>query len=498
MWNPKDSPEAPKLNNSGIREQPSGALMSVSSRSIASVTPAQRRLNSEVPFSFSMLLYTESMLTHAQVNDLTQAFSIKSFKDHKELLRKSVSLAPESLLSLFPADLVKSASNFGFESQKTLNVGLIQNVAATMIQSVWRSFLARALTKLYRHQRNEQLDKVHEENLFTVHLIVAQTAARRYLANRLVRKLKKAVQKVTGLIRQPAAHHQHQQADAIGVITAADLPPNSAFDENGNRRGGEHTDGALMEHCAASLIQQQVRKRVLARFARARTEIRRRSEASGEGRASPYLRQRQMSAAESVANVVRLLDRVPSSASTPDGSRAGRVPAPPPMEKIQGLLSRNSSSVGFRVGSPLGGSCRLLSQTGTASGGQALAAVFWDAAGLLLDPKRNAFQSNTAHLWGLRVLHDVMMMKRRDNPEWMPKLPLTIWVQGPLESEAQKERNRRAEATSFAASPATPRGNFPISRSITPRSKVRPTGSAAARRLSPLGRSPRALLNSTR
>jgi hypothetical protein len=397
----------------------------------------------------------------------------------------------ESLSALFPADLVKSASHFGLSVSAggmldNASVhGLLQHVAATVVQSVWRKYVARTLVEHIRLERQAQVDKMHADNLFQYHVLTSQSAVRRYLASRRASIMRsgRTANQTSNNSRYDASEGVSKRCTSrrscestfqvpVGIISASDLPPGSKFDADGNRIGGEHMDGDLAREMAAVVIQKQVKKRVQERFAKARRDLNRKRlsevgvEVDEDGRPIAGF-SRKYSAAEGVLTMARLFS---------EKSKSG--PAPPSVQLIHRTFSRAglNSGVGVRLRAP-------------PSKGSALAAVFWDAGGLLLNP-RTMFQ-----LWGIRVLHDVTMRRRRDEPEFLPQLPLTIWVQGPLESDEEKRRSqlhkRRTEDQLVMSSPSG--RAIPISRSITPRSGRRGLTGSALRRLSPLGltKSPR-------
>lgn len=440
-------------------------------------------------FTAAHLAYSESMSSMAFPNALTQAFSIRSFRDHKDLLRKSVTMPLESLSALFPPDLVKSASHIGLglslsaagQLDQLSIQGLLNNIAATVIQSVWRKYVARVLVESIRKSRTNAVQKMHNDNLFELHVLTSQTAVRRYLATRRTSMLRStnATSQTAALTRytvQPPHHEAYEHGSfeiPIGNIDASDLPPGSKFDADGNRIGGEHADGDFAMEMAAVVIQRRVKKHVAERFARVRKELSKRRlsdlgyNAEEEGKLVRAF-SRKYSAAEGVLTFARLFT---------DKSAKAASPVPPSIQLVHRTLSRAGlSGLNGRLQTP-------------PSQGSALAAVYWDAGGLLLNP-RTTFQ-----LWGLRALHDVTMNRRRDDQAFFPNLPLTIWVQGPLESEEEKirrsARNRADNDQMFMSSPSG--RAVPISRSITPRSGRRGLTRSALRRLSPLGltKSPR-------
>lgn len=443
-------------------------------------------------FSAAHLNYSESMSSVAFPNALTQAFSIKSFRDHKDIIRKSTTMPLESLSALFPPDLIKSASQIGLGLSlsaagqlDSLSIqGLLGNIAATMIQSIWRKYVARILVENIRKRRAAAQQQHHDANLFELHVLTSQTAVRRYIATRRTSQLRNSTiaqrkaQTTNYHVNPP--HHVHPPHDddsdrtpfeiPIGTISADDLPPGSKFDIDGNRIGGEHADGDLAMEMAAVVIQRRVKKHVAERFSRVRRELSKKRlsqagvETDEEGRARAGF-SRKYSAAEGVLTLARLFG---DKASARTGG-----PVPPSIQLIHRTLSRAGLSSGLKdhVRPP-------------PSQGSALAAVYWDAGGLLLNP-RTTFQ-----LWGLRVLHDVTMHKRRDDREFFPNLPLTIWVQGPLESDEERSersarQHRADQELMFMSSPSG--RSVPISRSITPRSGRRGLTRSALRRLSPLG-----------
>jgi hypothetical protein len=437
-------------------------------------------------FSAANLAVSESMSSVAFPNALTQAFSIRSFRDHKDILRKSTTMPMETLSALFPPDLVKSASHIGlglsFSAQGQLDQlsiqGLLNNIAATVIQSVWRKYVARVLVDNIRRSKLSSIKQMHNDNLFELHVLTSQAAVRRYLAARRTSMMRSMAtsQKAAQRYHVNPPHHEEYEPSSfeipIGSIGDDDLPPGSKFDADGNRVGGEHADGDFAMEMAAVVIQRQVKKHVAERMARVRRELskRRLSELGYDAEDEVKLVRafsRKYSAAEGVLAFSRLYTDKSSKASGP---------VPPSIQLINRTLSRAGLKSG-RLPSP-------------PSQGSALAAVYWDAGGLLLNP-RTAFQ-----LWGLRALHDVTMTRRRDDHDFFPRLPLTIWVQGPLESEEEKRRrsarSRAANDHMFMSSPSG--RTVPISRTITPQSGRRGLTRSALRRLSPLGltKSPRA------
>ena len=58
--------------------------------------------------------------------------------------------------------------------------------------------------------------------------------------------------------------------------------------------------------------------------------------------------------------------------------------------------------------------------------GEGLAAVFWDACSVLLDPRVKK------HFFGLHSLHDAAQSKRKELPNTLPGLPFTLWADARL------------------------------------------------------------------
>lgn len=284
---------------------------------------------------------------------------------------------------------------------------LLNQIAATIIQAYWRRYASTQRVERLREAKVQEKAARMRESEDDARIVMSQCAVRRHLANKAAKEKQVSRQQQ---LAQENGHFDWHKGSKVTPTTL--LPPlgmeMGATNNDSNEQAvmmmmmtkAPFEAGEYARDCAAIAIQAQVRRRLVQKKIRSRTRI------------------------KSIA-LAQFTRKMTLNRSTP-----------------------TTTSM-------------------TVPRGTGLGTVFWGASGCLLDPRRGSTSSSMLRpgsassvrqdvyeLVGLQILHEVAMLIRKEDPTRLPELPITLWVSGPLVSQAERRRrihpalNRRSPTLS--------------------------------------------------